>query len=218
MIENRVRELIEKPINDMGILIDSIEYIKEGNNNFLKIVIDRDRIIDIDTVVDVTRVVNDILDNEDIISDSYILDISSKVIIMNKKQMKEFMNAVDAIVSEKGIDKNVIIEAMEQAMAAAYKKKGGPARCEVNPDTGEIKLFSVRTVVDDEDFYDAKGQISLSEAKKRCPDILVGETIEDAVEMTDFGRVAAGTAKQVVVQRVKESQFLIISLKNHNDI
>ena len=78
MIENRVRELIKKPINDMGILIDSIEYIKEGNNNFLKIVIDRDRIIDIDTVVDVTRVVNDILDNEDIISDSYILDISSK--------------------------------------------------------------------------------------------------------------------------------------------
>lgn len=130
---------------------------------------------------------------------------------MNKKQMKEFMNAVDAIVSEKGIDKNVIIEAMEQAMAAAYKKKGGPARCEVNPDTGEIKLFSVRTVVDDEDFYDAKGQISLSEAKKRCPDILVGETIEDAVEMTDFGRVAAGTAKQVVVQRVKEAEKEIIA-------
>ena len=62
---------------------------------------------------------------------------------MNKKQMKEFMKALEAIVAEKGIDKAIVIEAMEQAMAAAYKKKGGPARCEVNPDTGEIKLFSV---------------------------------------------------------------------------
>ena len=78
MIEEKVRELIEQPVNDMGILIDSIEYIKEGNNNFLRIFIDRDKIIDIDTVVDVTRVVNDILDENDIISDSYILDISSK--------------------------------------------------------------------------------------------------------------------------------------------
>jgi ribosome maturation factor RimP len=78
MIESKVRELIENPINDMGILIDSIEYVKEGNNNFLRIVIDRNKIIDIDTVVDVTRVVNDILDKNDIIPDSYILDISSK--------------------------------------------------------------------------------------------------------------------------------------------
>ena len=125
---------------------------------------------------------------------------------MNKKQMKEFLKALDLIVLEKGIDRNIVIEAMEQAMAAAYKKKGGPARCTVNPDTGEIKLFSVRTVVEDEDFRDARGQISLTDAKKRVPDIEVGETIEDPVEMTDFGRVAAGTAKQVVVQRIKEAE------------
>ena len=130
---------------------------------------------------------------------------------MNKKQMKEFMTAVDAIVAEKGIDKSIIIEAMEQAMAAAYKKKGGPARCEVNPNTGEIKLFSVRTVVDDDDFYDEKSQISLSDAKKQVPDIELGETIEKPVEMTDFGRVAAGTAKQVVVQKVKEAEKEIIA-------
>ena len=125
---------------------------------------------------------------------------------MNKKQMKEFMKALELIVAEKGIDRSIVIEAMEQAMAAAYKKKGGPARCVVNPDTGEIKLFSVRTVVEDEEFRDVKGQISLSEAKKRVPDIEIGETIEDPVEMTDFGRVAAGTAKQVVVQRIKEAE------------
>ena len=79
---------------------------------------------------------------------------------MNKKQMKEFITALNAIVAEKGIDKQIVIEAMEQAMAAAYKKKGGPARCTVNPDTGEIKLFSVRTVVDDDEFYDERSQIA----------------------------------------------------------
>lgn len=125
---------------------------------------------------------------------------------MNKKQMREFMKALEAIVVEKGIDRGIVIEAMEQAMAAAYKKKGGPARCVVNPETGEIKLFSVRTVVEDEYFKDEKSQISLTDAKKRVPEIEVGETIEDPVEMTDFGRVAAGTAKQVVVQRIKEAE------------
>ncbi len=129
---------------------------------------------------------------------------------MNKKQMKEFMNALNAIVAEKGIDRSVVIEAMEQAMAAAYKKKGGPARCIVNPETGEIKLFSVRTVVEDENFRDGKSQISLTDAKVRVPDIEIGETIEDPVEMTDFGRVAAGTAKQVVVQRIKEAEKELI--------
>ena len=125
---------------------------------------------------------------------------------MNKKQMREFMKALNAIVEEKGIDRQIIIEAMEQAMAAAYKKKGGPARCTVNPETGEIKLYSVRTVVEDENFHDERSQISLSEAQKRVPEIEIGETIEDQVEMTDFGRVAAGTAKQVVVQRMKEAE------------
>lgn len=129
---------------------------------------------------------------------------------MNKKQMKEFMNALNAIVAEKGIDKSVVVEAMEQAMAAAYKKKGGPARCVVNPDTGEIRLFSVRTVVEDEFFRDERSQISLTDAKIRVPDIEIGETIEDEVEMTDFGRVAAGTAKQVVVQRIKEAEKELI--------
>ena len=129
---------------------------------------------------------------------------------MNKKQMKEFMKALDAIVAEKGIDRKIVIEAMEQAMAAAYKKKGGPARCVVDPDSGEIRLYSVRVVVEDENFYDERSQISYSDAVKRVPDIEIGETIEDQVEMTDFGRVAAGTAKQVVVQRIKEAEKELI--------
>ena len=78
MIEQKVRKLIEKPVSEMGITIDSIVYEKEGSNYFLRIVIDRPQPIDIDTCVEVTHVINPILDKNNIIEDSYILDISSK--------------------------------------------------------------------------------------------------------------------------------------------
>ena len=78
MIEEKVRNLIEKKVNDIGVNIDSIEYVKEGSNYFLRIVIDRDKPIDIDTCVEVTNVINPLLDEANIIEDSYVLDISSK--------------------------------------------------------------------------------------------------------------------------------------------
>lgn len=79
MIEKKVRELIEGEVSKMGIRIDSVTYEKEGSQYFLRIVIDRDKIIDVDTCVEVTKVVNPLLDElDDVISDSYILDISSK--------------------------------------------------------------------------------------------------------------------------------------------
>lgn len=77
-MEEKIRELIEKDVNEMGITIDSIVYEKEGSNYFLRIVIDRDEVIDIDTCVEVTNVINQLLDNTDIINDSYILDVSTK--------------------------------------------------------------------------------------------------------------------------------------------
>ena len=78
MIEKKVRELIEEEVSKMGITIDSVVYEKEGSNYFLRIVIDRDQIIDIDTCVEVTKVNNPLLDDLDVIEESYILDISSK--------------------------------------------------------------------------------------------------------------------------------------------
>lgn len=78
MIENKVRELIEDNLLDYGVFIDSIKYEKEGNNDFLRIVIDRDKTIDIDTVVEVTKIINPLLDDSDIFDNSYILDVSSK--------------------------------------------------------------------------------------------------------------------------------------------
>lgn len=78
MIEKKVREVIEKKVNDMGIDIDSIVYENVSGNNFLRIVIDRKVPIDVDTCVEVTHVIDPLLDTIDLLNDSYILDISSK--------------------------------------------------------------------------------------------------------------------------------------------
>lgn len=77
-MEEKVRNLLEEDVNKLGVSIDSVIYEKEGSNYFLRIVIDRDEPIDIDTCVEVTNIINPILDKADFISDSYILDVSTK--------------------------------------------------------------------------------------------------------------------------------------------
>ena len=77
-MEEKVRKLIEKEVNKLGISIDSIIYEKEGSNYFLRIVIDRKEPIDIDTCVEVTNIINPLLDKADFLNDSYILDVSTK--------------------------------------------------------------------------------------------------------------------------------------------
>lgn len=77
-MEKEIKELLEESVSKLGIIIDSVEYVKEGSNYFLRIVIDRDEIIDIDTCVEVTNIINPILDSSNIINDSYILDVSTK--------------------------------------------------------------------------------------------------------------------------------------------
>lgn len=78
MVLDEIRNLIETEVNEIGIRIDSIEYEKEGSNKFLRMVIDKDGVIDIDDCVAATKIINTILDKNDIIQESYILDISSK--------------------------------------------------------------------------------------------------------------------------------------------
>jgi len=77
-MEEKVRNLIEGEVNKLGIVIDSVTYEKEGNNYFLRIIIDSKNVIDIDTCVEVTNIINPLLDEADFISDSYILDVSTK--------------------------------------------------------------------------------------------------------------------------------------------
>ena len=131
---------------------------------------------------------------------------------MNSKQMKEFMKALDAIVEEKKIDKKVVVEAMEQGVAAAYKKNEGLTNvmAKVDDVTGNIKVYSYKTVV--ETVENPELEVSLEDASKEVEGIELGETIIDKeLPLKDFGRVASQTAKQIVVQRVKEAEKQSIS-------
>ena len=139
---------------------------------------------------------------------------------------KEFIKAVDHIVEEKHISKDLVFEAMELALQTAYKKNFDSktnVRVEINRETGDIKVFSYLIVVDDVDFgheeVDEEGnvvkippeinpdaQIILEQAEEIVPGIKVGETIEQEVTPKDFGRVAASTAKQVITQKIREAE------------
>lgn len=127
---------------------------------------------------------------------------------MNKD---EFINAVNIVAKEKGISKDVIYEAMELAMASAYKKNFDSktnVRVDVNRETGDIKVFSVLNVVDEisEDDEEGYSKILVEDAQKLIKGIKAGETIEEEVTPKDFGRVATSTAKQVVTQKIREAE------------
>ena len=77
-MEEKIKKMLEEPLKKMDIRVDSVTLEKEDNNLFLRIVIDRDEIIDIDTCVEATNIINPILDREDPIEESYILDVSTK--------------------------------------------------------------------------------------------------------------------------------------------
>lgn len=139
---------------------------------------------------------------------------------------KELIKALDNLVAEKNISPDVVFEALQLALQTAYKKNFNSktnVRVDINRDTGEIKVYSYLVVVDEyddgEEVVDEEGnvkrlepkinrdaQILLEDAQKIVPDIKVGETIEKEVTPSDFGRVAAGTAKQVVMQKIREAE------------
>ena len=120
---------------------------------------------------------------------------------------KEFLKALEILTKEKGIKEETIYETMELALTSAYRKHNNSltnVRVDINRETGEIKLFSYLTVVDELDDEDV--EILIEDAREIVPNINVGETIETEVDMKEFGRVAAATAKQVVVQKVREAE------------
>ena len=118
---------------------------------------------------------------------------------------QDFILALGEIEKQKNIKKEVIIEAIEQALYAAYKKNYGQAQnvsVSVDRETGDIKVLQQREVV--EEVSDAFLQIGLTEAQQMDKRYDVGDTINFEVTPKNFGRIAAQTAKQVVVQRIKE--------------
>ena len=143
---------------------------------------------------------------------------------------EEFLTAVDVLEKEKHIDREIIFNAMELALLSAYKKNFDSktnAKVVINRETGDIKIFSYKTVVEDvyaEDEEDDEAEeevtknkpkvyidpseyrISLEDARKINKTLDIGDTIDTEVTPKDFGRVAASTAKQVVVQKIREAE------------
>lgn len=125
---------------------------------------------------------------------------------------KEILLVVDAVSNEKGVDKDTIFEAIEAALITATKKRnqdGIDVRVTIDRETGNYDTFRRWLVVDDNEEMDpelADQQIVLSEAKKQKPEIEVGDYIEEGMESIEFGRIAAQTAKQVIVQKVREAE------------
>ncbi len=125
---------------------------------------------------------------------------------------KEILMVVDAVSNEKGVDKEIIFEAIEAALATATKKKHGgdiEVRVAIDRRTGDYDTFRRWEVVDDTAGLPLDSplrQFTLSAAREESADIQPGDYIEEPMESVSFGRIAAQTAKQVIVQKVREAE------------
>ena len=128
-----------------------------------------------------------------------------------KDNGQEFLMTLKELGKEKGIDEEVLFEAIEAALISAYKRNFGSAqnvRVTLSRETGHYHVYAIKTVVEDPE--DEITEISLAQARTIKPDYEVGDVIEIEVTPANFGRIAAQTAKQVVVQRIREAERGII--------
>lgn len=121
--------------------------------------------------------------------------------------ISDLARLIDVVHREKKIDRDVLIEVLESAMVAAARKRYGLDRdieAQYNEDLGEVELFEFRTVVDEID--DEELQIELDEARKADPDCEVGDSLGIKMNIEDLGRIAAQTAKQVIIQKIRDAE------------
>ncbi len=119
----------------------------------------------------------------------------------------ELLQIADAVAREKSIDRHIVITAMEDAIAKAARSRYGSetdVHAEINSKTGELRLARHMLVV--ETVENSSSQISLEDARRRNPAAQVGDTIADALPPLEYGRIAAQSAKQVIVQKVREAE------------
>ena len=123
----------------------------------------------------------------------------------------DFIAMLDYLEREKGIKREVLVEAMQNALLSASKKAVGPARdlrIEIDPKTGDIRALATLLVV--EKVVNKHDEIALSQARKTKADVQIGESVEVEVTPKDFGRIAAQTAKQAMMQRLRQAEKAII--------
>ncbi|SHJ44350.1 transcription termination factor NusA [Tepidibacter formicigenes] len=123
----------------------------------------------------------------------------------------EFIEALDQLEKEKGVSKEILIDTIEAALVSAYKRNFGSSqnvRTEIDRENGDVKVYTQKKVVDEveNDFL----EISLEEAREFNPNYEIEDIVEFEVTPKNFGRIAAQTAKQVVVQRIREAEREVI--------
>ena len=122
---------------------------------------------------------------------------------------KEILLVVDAVSNEKGVDKGIIFEAIEAALATATKKRytnDVEVRVSIDRETGDYDTFRRWQIVEDDEMEHPDRETTISAARVESPDIEVGDFVEEQIESVAFGRIAAQTAKQVIVQKVREAE------------
>lgn len=120
-------------------------------------------------------------------------------------------NVIEQVGKDKGLDKAVLIEALESAMVKAAEKKHGPNKvieAHFNEEMGEIELFLFKTVV--ETVVDSDQEISIGEAQDLDPDVAIGDSLGIKLDTSEFGRIAAQTAKQIIIQKVREAERNVV--------
>lgn len=123
---------------------------------------------------------------------------------------KDILYVADAVSNEKGIDKEIIFEAIEAALASATRKKSGKeieVRVDIDRETGDYDTFRRWLVISsDEPMENPLSEITIEAAQVDEPEIPIGEYVEEQIDSVEFGRIAAQTAKQVIVQKVREAE------------
>ena len=122
---------------------------------------------------------------------------------------RELLLLVDALGREKNVAKEIVFGALELALASATKKRihdEADVRVEINRDTGEYEAFRRWLVLDDEEVEIPAQQIGVIEAREDDPEVQIGDYIEESLEAVDFGRIGAQTAKQVILQKIRDAE------------
>lgn len=129
---------------------------------------------------------------------------------MEGLDLKQLAEMVHMIAEEKGLPEDVVLDVVQMAIAAAWRKDNGDKEMDVrallDTKTGKATVFVSREVIEDGLAYNPATEIPLEEAKKLKKDAQIGDFVEEATEVTHFGRVAAMAAKQVVIQRLREAE------------
>ncbi|MBS5841860.1 MAG: transcription termination/antitermination protein NusA, partial [Pseudomonas sp.] len=230
----QLQALLAPVVVALGYECWGIEFSAQGRHSMLRVYIDKEGGVLVDDCAIVSRQISGVLDVEDPIAVEYTLEVSSpgmerplftleqfakyageqvKIKLRSpfegRRMSKEVLLVVESVSNEKGVPANVIFEALELALATATKKRFEDEvelRVEINRHTGNYETFRRWTVVEDEDLDDPAIELAVDQAQAKQPGAVAGDIIEEKIDSIEFGRIAAQTAKQVIVQKVREAE------------